>query len=265
MAYESLVFSGVLGVITALVYAVVGRTIARRSVARDLHMAQGAFTLWWFALAGTTLVGAAYTLYGAYALPSLALAVATTSLTLLGLCLALAGLLFYLVYLYTGSRKPLVPLAIGYVALYGLFTYLIQVGHPIGVERRQWNVTLQYETEFGTTVGLAAFLLIVAPQIIAAFAYFTLYFRLDDRSQRFRVAVVSWSIILWFASPFLGVVPGVAGSLAWQVTSRLIGFAAAVAILLAYQPPSWLRTRLNVRPISQIMVGAHDARAQRRR
>ena len=43
--------------------------------------------------------------------------------------------------------------------------------------------------------------LLLLPQIIGSFAYFTLYFRVTDVTQKYRILLVSWSIIVWFLSP----------------------------------------------------------------
>lgn len=86
--------------------------------------------------------------------------------------------------------------------------------------------------------------LLVFPQIIGGLAYFTLYFRVKDPAQKYRIALVAWSIIIWFASAFLASISGLAQFDWWQIVSRLIGLGAALATLMAYQPPGWIQHRL---------------------
>jgi hypothetical protein len=77
-------------------------------------------------------------------------------------------------------------------------------------------------------------------------AYFTLYFHVSEVTQKYRVLLVSWSIIIWFLSPLFAIVAGLAEQDWWQLASRLIGLAAALTILMAYQPPRWLQQRYGI-------------------
>jgi hypothetical protein len=65
------------------------------------------------------------------------------------------------------------------------------------------------------------------------------------------VLLVSWSIIIWFVSAFLASLAGLGQQDWWQITSRLIGLIAALAILFAYQPPVWVKNRFRVTSISE--------------
>jgi hypothetical protein len=94
-------------------------------------------------------------------------------------------------------------------------------------------------------------LLLLLPQMIGAFAYFTLYFRMPEVTQKYRILLVSWSIIIWFLSPLLALVGGLAEQDWWQLASRFIGLAAALTILIAYLPPRWLRQRYGIMSLSE--------------
>jgi hypothetical protein len=85
-----------------------------------------------------------------------------------------------------------------------------------------------------------------ASQIAGGFAYFTLYFRMSEPTQKYRILLVSWSIISWFVTPFIGIAGGLTDYDWWQVVSRLIGLVAALTVLLAYWPPGWVQQRYGV-------------------
>jgi hypothetical protein len=64
-----------------------------------------------------------------------------------------------------------------------------------------------------------------------------------DPRQRARVAATSWGLIVWWV---LTVAAGLPQSidLGWlQALNRVVGLAVALAILLAYDPPSWWAAR----------------------
>jgi hypothetical protein len=93
-------------------------------------------------------------------------------------------------------------------------------------------------------------MLLVFPQIIGSLAYFTLFFRVKEATQKYRVALVSISILIWFLSAFLGSAAGLGQFDWWQIVTRLIGLAATLVILLAYRPLAWLKQRLGIISIS---------------
>jgi uncharacterized membrane protein HdeD (DUF308 family) len=91
---------------------------------------------------------------------------------------------------------------------------------------------------------------LLASQLLGGLAYFTLYFQVPDVTQKYRILLVSWSIIIWFLSPFVGVALGLAEQDWWQLASRFLGLAAALTILMAYQPPQWLKQRYGILSLS---------------
>jgi hypothetical protein len=92
---------------------------------------------------------------------------------------------------------------------------------------------------------------LVFPQIIGSLAYFTLYFRVQTVTQKYRILIVSWSIIIWFLSAFLAGISGLSKYDWWQIVSRLIALSASLAILLAYQPPVWIKRYFRVTSIAE--------------
>ena len=248
MTVQSTLFLSALFALTAAgIYAYVGWRLSRRTVASaGARVAWGAFTVWWYGVAATTLIGGLLDLFGALGLTRLPLFVTATYLNLLVLCLALWGLLYYLIYLFTGKSRSLVPLAISYFIYYTLLVYYITASVPEGIRLERWNASLEYQApQTGPFFGLLIILLLL-PQILGGFAYFTLYFHMTEATQKYRILLVSWSIMIWFLSPLFALVGGLAEADWWQIASRLIGLAAALTILMAYQPPTWLKQRYGV-------------------
>jgi hypothetical protein len=252
MIQPTLLFGATLSILSAIIYYYVGRVLSRRRVAApDARLAWTLFVVWWYALASSTLSGAVISLLGAFNLAGLALVVTFNHVNLLAICVALFGLMYYLLYLFTGSRRLLLPLAIFYLVYYILLIYYIQARVPVGVTVGRWNAGLQFEQQATGPLFLIVLLLLIFPQVIGSLAYFTLYFRVKNITQKYRILLVSWSIIVWFMSAFLASIAGFGQEDWWQVASRLIGLSASLAILLAYDPLPWIRRRLGVSSIAE--------------
>ena len=250
MIQPTLIFGAALSTLSASIYYYVGRVLSRRRVASpEARLAWLLFIAWWYALGTTTLIGAVLSLLGAFNIAGLPLFITLTQVNLLALCIALYGLMYYLLYLFTGSRRLLLPLTLFYIAYYILIVYYVHSRMPVGVTVGRWNATLQYAQDPGGPLFLVALLLLIFPQVIGSLAYFTLYFRVKTTTQKYRILLVSWSIIIWFLSSFLASIAGLSTQDWWQVTSRLIGLSASLAILLAYDPLPWIRRRLGVNSI----------------
>jgi hypothetical protein len=172
-------------------------------------------------------------------------------MNLLATCVALYGLMFYLLYLFTGNRKLIGPLSLFYIAYYAFLVYFVEASSPIGVNVGRWSATLAYQNQIRGPLFLIALSLLVFPQIIGSLAYFTLYFRLKTATQKYRIVLVSWSIIIWFLSAFLARISGLAQYDWWQILSRLIGLSASLTIMFAYQPPVWIKRYFSVTSIAE--------------
>jgi hypothetical protein len=251
MSHPTLIFGAFLSILSAAIYFYVGRTLGqRRVVTPDARLAWTLFGVWWYALAGSTLSTGLLSLLGALGLKSLPLFLAVTQLNLLAICVALFGLLYYLLYLFTGSRKWLVPLILFYLAYYTFLVYYLSASVPVSVSLNRWSTQLVYQQQLSGPLVTVVLVMLVVPQIIGSLAYLSLYFRVKDATQKYRVALVSLSILVWFLSALLAPVAGLSQFDWWQIASRLIGLAATVTILLAYKPVSWIKERLGVMSIS---------------
>jgi hypothetical protein len=246
----TLLFGSFLSVLAASIYYYVGQVLSqRRSSSDGSRTAWLLFVVWWYALAATTLSGAVLSLLGALGFVGLPLFTTFTLVNLLAICVALYGLVFYLLYLYTGNRGLLAPLTVFYIAYYILLVYYVQASGPASVEVQRWRTVLVYENQLRGPLFVTALLLLLLPPILGGLAYFLLYFQVKSPTQKYRILLVSWSIIIWFISGLIATITGLSQYDWWQVTSRLIGLGAALAILLAYQPPAWIKRRFGVASI----------------
>lgn len=237
----------------AAVYAYVGMTVGRRRVEGDARLASWSFVAWWYGLSVTTGIAAARNFLGAAGVLHLPIHLTLTQLSLLSLTVALGGLLYYLLYLFTGKRS-LVWWVVGFYALFYLaLDYFVAWLDPVAVTAGEWQVRYEYanEPESGSAPVVLFLLALVVPHILGAVAYARLWFRVDDPTQRYRIGLVSGTILAWFGSALLASFAGFSSLEWWPVASRFIGLFAALLIYFAYRPPMWLRARYGLRAVDE--------------
>lgn len=243
----TLLFSALFALVSAGIYGYVGWRLGKRVISSsEGRLAWWSFTVWWYGLAVTTLIGGFQNLLGAIGLMNLPLFVTAAYINIFPACIALWGLLYYLIYLFTGNRRSFVPLAVFYLIYYVLLVYYTTASIPDSVEVGRWNTTLTYRAPLTGPFFVILAVLLLFPQIIGSIAYFTLYFRVTDVTQKYRILLVSGSLIVWLLSPYAALAGGLAQDDWWQFASRFIGLAAALTILMAYLPPRWLKERYSI-------------------
>ena len=249
MSSATLLLGAGLSALAGVLYFVVGHVASKRKTQAENSLALLAFTIWWYALGTTSIVSASATAAGAFGLVDLPLLMTLTFALLAVICVALWGLLYYLIYIFFGSRSIAWPLAALYAFYYTYFVYVIIVANPIGVETGRWSNRFVYENPIeGDPVVLVLATLLLVPQMLGALAYFSLYFRTTDRMQRYRIALISGSIFLWFGSSLVASSVHISSSDVWQIANRFIALAATLTVLAAYVPPRFVRARL-ARPV----------------
>lgn len=249
----TLTLSVVISLVTAVVYGYVGYRMSQRQVVGDARLAHQMFVLWWAALSASSLLSALMvTLYKLDALP-LWLYQSITQLSLLLIIVALLGLLFYLVYLYTGNRSSLGWMVVVYVLFYAALVGLIQwLGAPEALTDDGWTIVQDPQPDLPDAVSWAFLIFLLGPQLGASFAYLRLYKHARTPTQRYRIAVVSGSILVWFGSSLLASAAQLEESLWWQMFSRLLSVLASLAILAAYFPPAFLAKRYGLERLTDV-------------
>jgi len=214
------------------------------------RLAWTAFRVWWLALGLNVALDAVNDSLGLLGVDSLVFHLILSISTTMLLCIALWGLLCYLIYLFTGNPNWAWPLAGFYGLVFvSLIAYLFLVLRPVGMFNENGVTSLQYANDAPELSILIIALFILLPQILAALAYFSLFFRLKDQSQKYRVLLVSISILVWFGSPLIALGLGLSDLPWWVLASRLLGLAAVIVIYWAYYPPQFIQRRFRVASI----------------
>lgn len=239
----TLAFSAAIHLLAAAAFVLVAWTLSRRKVTAGGKLPALAFVVWWSSLAAYMGIQAALQLSGALGEPPLGVFLAARVVTIPVLCASVWGLALHVLYLYTGSRRLAVPLAIFYGVVGVAFYVASFQPMPTGVAVGPWLVELE-----GTGQGplyRAVYAAVGLPPIVGSLAYLTLARRAPLPSHRFRIVLVSVAILAWVGS-------GLAARLGQSdvakfVTLSVFGLGAAAAVLLAYRPPpplaAWLARR----------------------
>lgn len=247
MLQPTLFFGTLFSLTSATIYFYVGENLKQRYVvSADARLAWRLFVLCWYALGGTTCIGGLLNLLGGFGITHLPLFLTFTQVNLLAISIALYGLMYYLLYLFTGNQKLFVPLTIFYIAYYILLLYYVNVSEPTGVSVNRWSTVLVYQQQATGPLYFVVLALLLFPQIIGSAAYFSLYFRVEDATQKYRIAMVSGGIFIWFLSSVLSSAVRLSQYDWWQVISRLIGLGAALSVLMAYRPTKGIKQWLGV-------------------
>lgn len=249
----TLLAASLFDVVSGAFFAFVGVLVSRRTVSREARLAARTFTVWWYALAGLTIIagfansggllGVAAAVAGTAAItPSIVLGSVLAWLLLS--CIALWGLLHYLIYLFRG-RSFAAPLGAAYVIVFVIFALVVLQQSPQEVVASKFGVRVVYEHPVTGFALVMLLLFLVLPQIGGALAYASIYPRVEDATARYRVALVSTSLLAWLGLSLLAAVLRVETTDAWLVFARLLALASATAILVAFAPPSFIRRRLD--------------------
>lgn len=253
--HPTLLVDAAFDVASCLIYGVVGYILARRPVSADGRLAAKLFSLWWFGLAALSLIGAMVSSAAAFDKLALPTFLAVTHLLLVLVVLILWALQYYIVYLLTGAKAWLVPLSVYYFILYAGLVYLI-VGNPYTyIEVHKWSVNAGPVPQYSGLVQGLLQLTFLGPILLGALGYLSLAFRAPERTQRFRILVVSLSLLIWFGSSSIASVGGFSREDWWQFGSRFIGLGAALCILMAYVPPRWMQRRFGIQAVEQPSEG----------
>ena len=241
----------VLTALTAIVYLYVGYHLARRRVEGPNRLAAALFATWWIILGGLQIMTLVGRLLSDSGVRDLAVHLTLAEIELLALCIALWALLYYLVFVLTGTRRAMMPLAIFYGAFYVWILYLILSLHPMGVkDAPTGGVQLDFAEEAPGYATFAFIVLLLGPVLVGAIGYFRLYFRVQGTTQRYRIGMIAVTLIAWFGSAAIASASGVSNAAWWRPASTFLGLLAALAIYFAYRPPAFLRRRYGLESVN---------------
>lgn len=249
MAFNLLVaLQGLVALVTALLYAYVAALVRRRRTSPEAHRANTAFALWWASFGLLEFLAGAYTLPASFGYRDVAMVTALLNILVILIALAIGALVYYLVYLYTGSERALPGIVVAYTLLGLLLLYLVAWMDPVGY-KSEADTQIQYRNQLQGAPAIALSLAVSLPVIVAALGYGSIFFRTREREQRFRVALVAGSFLVWFGwsavSGLLQLGQRYPGSFALWSLNAAISIAAPLLVILSFRPPRWIRSRLD--------------------
>lgn len=261
MSATTLSVDGIVTISSALLYAFVGVLMLRRPAKdADARLALALFAVWWFGLGAFAALDGTRSLLAAAGIldlgPHLAIAIGTT----IALVAALWGLVYYLLYVYLGRRWVLVPVTLFHIALVVGVLYLVVSLGPSGVEVSDWAASIAYAEEAGGALTTGVTVAILGPALLAAFGYGSLYFQTEDRTARYRVAMVAGAFLLWFGASALATPMGISSWYWWPLVAHMIGIVATLMVIAAYLPPRALARAFGLRAVTEAApTSARDA------
>jgi hypothetical protein len=216
--------------------------VLQRPASAHDRLAQRMFALWWSSAAAVILLSASPTILSLFGTPSIALIVAINYVLAAPLAAGLCGLLYFLLYVYTGRRGAILPLAVAYAAFFAFEVWYFAQFAGRHLETTPWQVRTVSDVQ--PPVLLRAFFgaLVALPALVAAVGYGALLRRVHAPEQRYRVLMISAAFVVWFAPLLAAYVAGL-DQVAWfPLVYQVPGLVAAGLIVAAYRPPSWLRS-----------------------
>lgn len=241
MAESTLVLDGLMGLVSGGALAYTGNALAKRQPEGHARVAALAFAAWWYCdaliigafgvlriLAGLDLLTAPMLVTAVYAI-------------LLPIVAGLACLVDYLAFVATGSRRIHVWVAAAYAALYVLLVGYVTVLEPTGFTTTPWSIRILYASPPAGWPFAAFLAVLFGPPVVAIGAYLRLYRHAETAEQRYRLALVSTSVCVLFASGIVSPEIGVPALRPLYPASHFITLAGALGIVLAYAPPQWFR------------------------
>lgn len=224
----------------ACVCLLIGLRLARHPAEGVARRASTLFSVWWIALAVDMVLNAAPVLLALVGFTPPALIIAIAYMAVAAICVMFWGLVYYLVYLFTGREGAFVPVTAFYATTYALATAFIFSLGPTGADG---GGGIAYANQPSAFAALLWALSLLIPPIVGSLAYGTLVFRVKHPFRRYRIALVSASMFTWFATAIVVNAPG--GSDAMRATGIVIGILSLTGLVLAYFPPAALRRRLD--------------------
>lgn len=227
MALSGTLLAGALLTLAAgLAYLAAGIRLSRQAPRKGHAIAL--FSLFWFALGFYGIADGLWSLAVPLANPPVALGITILHLkTLIG-CAGFLGLVYYLLYLYTGNRRILLPLVLFYALVYVLVLYSYIARHPIGQETQTWRSGLVYANDGGLLDTLAVIALFLPP-LLASIAYARLATKVQTPQQRRRVLAISASLAVFFGSLLAGWL-GMAGTW-WPLAEKILAVATGGVVV----------------------------------
>lgn len=237
--------------VSGVVYAYVATRLWKRPVEGPARLAAKLFATWWALLGGLTLLSVLTSALAAAGVNDVALYLTLIEVDFLVICIAFWALLYYLVYVLTGSRKVMAPIATFYALFYVWLLFVITSLHIQAVKIVGLSYQPDPQPDLDPIVGFVLVALLLGPVLVASVGYLRLYFRVEGRTQRYRIGLIAVTLFAWFGSSALATVLSINQQPWWSLVSSALGLAAALSIYFAYQPPAFVRRRFGILAVGE--------------
>jgi len=240
VASGALLAASLVDVAMGVAFGLVARVILRRPVSLESRAGARAFAVWW---AGIGFLVAFEGIRGVVAAVTGSVGVVFAVIWyawIVALAGSMWGLVVYLAYVYTGTHRVAVPLALFYSAWSAFALWQTARAVPVFMPS-DLAVFTSYQTPIPEGVEVAFFAFLYLPQLVGIALYARLYGKAAEPFARFRIASTSIALGLWLGINFFASVADWTEIDAWQIGRRALGLAASLAILLAHAPPPAIR------------------------
>jgi hypothetical protein len=240
------------------VYAYVGQRLLQRPVPNAARLPAVQFSLWWVGLGVGSLISGLEGVAAGMGWLAFPAAYTAYLLSLLVDTALLWGLVGYLLYIYTG-KYHLFELSAFYAVFYVAAIYYVIGREPYAVVLSAGIPTILYHlNSSGPVFGFVAFGLLV-PEIVASILYLSLLRRTTDRTRRYRIAMVSVSLWMYFVLAFAGSPSSIPAAETFGLVKALLEVVAALVSLFAFFPPELLQRWLRVEAVPVTERGSQGA------
>ncbi|MBI4393921.1 MAG: hypothetical protein HY556_09025 [Euryarchaeota archaeon] len=233
MVVLTLAFAGALSIVTGVAFVMVGRAVHARPVSDESRLARFGAAAWWWALGAYLVLQGSVTVVAAQDALTLEMFLLSRVVANPLLCISVWGITYYLVHLFTGSKKAAIALGALYATVLGIFFIsTFESGRTLRVD--PWIVGL----DPGGDLQRVVYVMVGLPPILSSIAYLSLLTQVTEPLQRYRIVLVAGTILGYIGSGLVAFL-GTDDTLKFVVLV-VFGMGAAAASLLAYYPPRFV-------------------------
>lgn len=234
MPSPGVVLTGALGLLGALVYVGLARLELRRT-RETQQLASGAIALFWLALGIHLAVDSAWGIAGTFGPISPAVSETVLHLKVASGAVAFGGLVYHLVYLYSGRPGLVWLVTIYFLLAFALVEHNYVLRGPIGHEMTPFAAKHAFEQAGGAFEDVAMVLLFL-PGIVASLAYLGLGRRVRlDATRRRRHLTRALGLLGFFGSLLVGFLADWSW---WEPAERSIALSTGLVALVGARAAS---------------------------
>lgn len=233
MLGAGIALAGAIGLLTAGVYGALGCREMRRSE-RNGQLASVAMGVFWLGLSIHVAIDSAWGFVAALGLASVALSDTVLHLKVATGAVAFGGLVYHLLFLYTGREGRGAAVALYFLAALALVELSYGLRDPQGHEMTAWAARHAFAAEGGLLEDVALVLLFL-PGFVASVAYALLLRATSDARMRRRVLLRTLALAGFFGGMLVGFV---ADWTWWEPVERSLGLMTGLVAVFGAPDPS---------------------------